>query len=284
MIPQSQISKLSNRLFKEAGGRRIPENVLERDYCIAWFLVGLSRVPLRNKVVFKGGTALRRCHFAEYRFSEDLDFSLLQSISFEELKQELEPLFEEVKQASNIKFSYSRNDSVSHQNSYTFYLAYEGPLPATSTRKEIKVDVTIKERIFYAPEECIVLKSCKEYTDLPDAVTILVYSLDEIATEKTVALLDRARTEPRDLYDLWYLIEESRSIMLSDCLEAIKAKLAHRNKQLSDVQREFNNKEARLKKIWESRLSPQMSSLPEFDHVYRAVKRAFRQAGITTGT
>ncbi|EKD45022.1 MAG: hypothetical protein ACD_70C00110G0001 [uncultured bacterium] len=48
MILQSQISKLSNRLLKEQGGRRIPESVLERDYCIAWFLVGLSRTPLRG--------------------------------------------------------------------------------------------------------------------------------------------------------------------------------------------------------------------------------------------
>lgn len=38
MILQSQLSKLSNRLFKEHGGRRIPEHILERDYCIAWFL------------------------------------------------------------------------------------------------------------------------------------------------------------------------------------------------------------------------------------------------------
>jgi uncharacterized protein len=43
MILQSQISKLSNRLLKEQGGRRIPEHVLERDYCIAWFLIGLYR-------------------------------------------------------------------------------------------------------------------------------------------------------------------------------------------------------------------------------------------------
>lgn len=35
MIAQSQISKLSNRLQKESGGRRIPESVLERDYCVA---------------------------------------------------------------------------------------------------------------------------------------------------------------------------------------------------------------------------------------------------------
>jgi hypothetical protein len=46
MILQSQISNLSNRLLKEQGGRRIPENILERDYCIAWFLVELAHSTL----------------------------------------------------------------------------------------------------------------------------------------------------------------------------------------------------------------------------------------------
>lgn len=147
MIPQSQISKLSNRLFKELGGKRIPEIVLERDYCIAWFLVGLARVPLKNKIVFKGGTALRRCYFPDYRFSEDLDFTLLQPLSFDELKKELEFVYAEVKKSSNITFKFSRLDSNSHLNSYTFYLAYEGPLPVTSAIKEIKVDITISEKI-----------------------------------------------------------------------------------------------------------------------------------------
>ena len=66
MIPQSNISLLSNRLARE-GGRRIPEAVLERDYCLAWLLVGLSRSPLREQLVFKGGTALKRCYFGDYR-------------------------------------------------------------------------------------------------------------------------------------------------------------------------------------------------------------------------
>lgn len=281
MIPQSQISKLSNRLLKEQGGRRIPENILERDYCIAWFLIGLSRSKLRDKLAFKGGTALRRCHFSEYRFSEDLDFSMLQPLSFDELKQELEPIYEEVKRASNITFRFSRPDPTTHQNSYTFYLIYEGPLPVTSTPKEIKVDVTINEKVCYAPEELAVIKSCDEFTDLPFGAKILVYPLSEIAAEKTVALLDRARTEPRDLYDLWYLTEQSGSVELGDCLEAINEKLAHRSKRLDDVREEFYKKETRLKKTWETRLSAQMASLSEFDNVYRAVKRAFRQAKIT---
>jgi predicted nucleotidyltransferase component of viral defense system len=67
MIPQRNLSLLSNRLARE-GGRRIPEVVLERDYCLAWFLVGLSRTPLHNFLVFKGGTALKRCYFGGYRF------------------------------------------------------------------------------------------------------------------------------------------------------------------------------------------------------------------------
>lgn len=34
-MPQRNLSLHANRLAK-AGGRRIPESVLERDYCLAW--------------------------------------------------------------------------------------------------------------------------------------------------------------------------------------------------------------------------------------------------------
>lgn len=281
MISQSQLSKLSNRLFKDSGGRRIPESVLERDYCIAWFLVGLSRTPIRASLVFKGGTALKRCHFADYRFSEDLDFTLLKSLSFEELKTGLEAVYEEAAKASGVKFRFLREDSQPHVNSYTFYLGYEGPLPSLASGKELKVDVTIKEHLVNSVGEHPVLKSYSEYNDLPDNEKILVYSTDEIVIEKTVALLDRARTEPRDLYDLWHLTVSSKVADLSENIEGIKQKLAHRKKSLDEVRGEFEKKEARLKKTWESRLSAQMSTLPEFESVFRAVKRELRQAGIT---
>jgi hypothetical protein len=57
MIPQRNISLLSNRLASE-GGRRIPEAVLERDYCLAWFLVGLSSSPICKSFRFRRGTLL----------------------------------------------------------------------------------------------------------------------------------------------------------------------------------------------------------------------------------
>ena len=50
--------------------------VLERDYLLSWVLAGIGTVPeLRETLVFKGGTALKKCYFGDYRFSEDLDFT-----------------------------------------------------------------------------------------------------------------------------------------------------------------------------------------------------------------
>lgn len=87
MIPQRNLSLLSNRLARD-GGRRVPEAVLERDYCLAWFLIGLSRSPLRERLAFKGGTAIKRCYFGDYRFSEDLDFTLIAEAPFETIQEE----------------------------------------------------------------------------------------------------------------------------------------------------------------------------------------------------
>jgi len=45
-----------------------------------------------------------------------------------------------------------------------------------------------------------------------------------------------------------------------------------------DPKEAFIRKEARLKKLWQARLSSQMSFLPEFDRVFRATLRELRQA------
>src|ERR1039458_6103922 len=135
-------SLLTNRLHKERGGRRIPESVLERDYCLAWFLAGLSQSQLAKLLNFKGGTALKRCHFGEYRFPEDLDFTLARAADFAEIRAGLEEVYERVAQASRIRFTFDREDRQSHVNSHTFYLSYQGPLPNPNT---VKVDITIAE-------------------------------------------------------------------------------------------------------------------------------------------
>src|SRR5260370_2088434 len=116
MIAQRNISLLSNRLAKE-GGRRIQESVLERDYCLAWFLCALTESDLRATLGFKGGTALKRCYFGDYRFSEDLDFRLTAQVSPDELKARLEPIYASVRVASGIVFRFDREDRQKHAHS-----------------------------------------------------------------------------------------------------------------------------------------------------------------------
>lgn len=276
MIPQRNLSLLANRLNKEHAGRRIPETVLERDYCLAWFLIGLSQSKLSELLIFKGGTALKRCYFADYRFSEDLDFTLTRQADFAEIREGLEEVYQHVAQASGIRFVFDREDRQSHSNSYTFYLGYQGPLPTPNT---VKVDITISEFVFFPVEQCSVLRAYEEFSDVPEDISVAVYSLNEIATEKVMALADKARNEPRDLYDLCFLATQA-GIQLHPLISAIEEKLRFRKKDIVGLQDRIVAKESRLKSLWLSRLGHQVEALPEFDEVFRSLRRELRQAGL----
>jgi predicted nucleotidyltransferase component of viral defense system len=54
----------------------VPHESVLRDHALSYMLAGIAAVPeLADGIVFKGGTALRKCYFRGYRYSEDLDFS-----------------------------------------------------------------------------------------------------------------------------------------------------------------------------------------------------------------
>jgi predicted nucleotidyltransferase component of viral defense system len=273
VIPQRNISLLSNRLAA-GGGLRIREDVLERDYCLAWLLNALAKSDLQPVLAFKGGTSLKRCYFADYRFSEDLDFTLRAALPFEDIRARLEPVYARVREESGIVFNFDRRDPHLRVNTYTFYLRYSGPLPGNN---DVKVDVTIDEVLSFPLEERPVLRGYEEFADLPEDRPILVYSLNEIATEKTVALTDRARNEPRDLYDLWYLTE-NEEVQLDHLIPAICQKLEFRVRPCANLQVALAGKEARLRALWNNRLAYQMATLPPFEQVFREVRRTFRQA------
>jgi predicted nucleotidyltransferase component of viral defense system len=66
--------------------------IIEKDYILSWVLAGIAaNKKLQNELVFKGGTALKKCYFGNYRFSEDLDFTAKKGIVREDLlKREIE--------------------------------------------------------------------------------------------------------------------------------------------------------------------------------------------------
>lgn len=275
MISQKHISKLSNRLSMN-NDFRITETIIEKDYIISWILIGLSENSLKNNLIFKGGTCLKKCFFLDYRFSEDLDFTLDSEISIEKIIEGFSDISGNIMSQSGVKTNIDIDNIVKHRNAFTFFINYEGPLYGRKG-KRIKTDCTINEIIVSDNDERTIL-TYPEFTDLPRNKSIFTYNMKEICSEKIIALLDNARNEPRDLYDIWYLCY-NKHIKISKLKNIIEKKCEFRDMHLGEIINNLEFKELRLRETWNSRLGKQILSLPEFESVYRYVKREIRQTG-----
>lgn len=72
MIPRAAI----DQRVREWGLRH---GVVEKDYVLGWLLWGIGRHPvLGQSWIFKGGTCLKKGYIETYRFSEDLDFTVVE--------------------------------------------------------------------------------------------------------------------------------------------------------------------------------------------------------------
>ncbi len=60
---------------KARGASGLLLDAVVKDHILGYLLAGIAVTPgLGDQLAFKGGTALRKCWFPTYRYSEDLDF------------------------------------------------------------------------------------------------------------------------------------------------------------------------------------------------------------------
>lgn len=69
-----------NIIKRQADVDRLTASAVERDYVLTHVLAAISDHDDRAQIVIKGGTALRLCHFESYRYSADLDFSVINGL------------------------------------------------------------------------------------------------------------------------------------------------------------------------------------------------------------
>lgn len=97
MISKSKLQQLANR-------EKIGLGTLEKDYVLNEVLESLSLVPQLNELfVFKGGTALRKAYFSDWRYSEDLDFTAKRNMNQEELRHFLDRWYKEIEEVSQVR-------------------------------------------------------------------------------------------------------------------------------------------------------------------------------------
>ena len=73
------------RIARVAG---VEPRIVELDYALGWALRGIAAHEyLSDRLLFKGGTCLRKCYFPDYRFSEDLDFTATERFDWKDLEK-----------------------------------------------------------------------------------------------------------------------------------------------------------------------------------------------------
>ena len=164
-----------------------PLPIAEKDYFLAQTTKLIYDSPLKNKLIFKGGTALHHCYLSQKRFSEDLDFTSLDS---EISKGEVVTILESTG-IFQVKKIYSSKYTLKIER-----LQYQGLLGQPGN---IKLEIDHFQNVVLPGVE----KSYKNVWKIDS--TPLVMEKREICAEKIRATSQRARY--RDFYDLYFLIE-----------------------------------------------------------------------------
>jgi predicted nucleotidyltransferase component of viral defense system len=253
----------------QAAKHKLKTTQIEKDYIISWLLYAISRNKVLSKIlIFKGGTVLKKIYFEDYRFSEDLDFTLLdEKVTNDELLKEFENAFAFIKEEANITIQFK--ESRTHESgSLAFYVYYSGPLQANIGLRDVKVDITRGETLEFNIEN---RKAFIHYSDLPgESFMLQCYHLQEVLIEKMAALM--GRTEPRDLYDFWHLTEIER-LSTKQCRPEFERKAKNKGHNPAKLDEKVLSKEKNLKQAWEKKLENQIHDLPKFDDIFREAKR-----------
>ncbi|MDO8885544.1 nucleotidyl transferase AbiEii/AbiGii toxin family protein [Candidatus Oleimmundimicrobium sp.] len=265
MITQAEISKIAYR-------GSISDRTIEKDYVIGWVLLGLADSHLKDLLAFKGGTALKKIYFPDYRYSEDIDFTSMGKSNVKNFVDGFKEILLNLEKGVALTFNVPEEKIEKRKDSLTFYIEFVGPLLAKLGKRNIKVDITFKEKIIFPLNERRIITVYSDSMSLKKSLK--VYSLEEIVMEKLCALI--GRTEPRDLYDLHFLL-------MINGIDFVAAKRAFSEKAESKgidpkrLKNIFSVKESTITKMWGMRLSHQIKDLPQLNRISRETKRLLKQ-------
>lgn len=275
MVSQKEIIRLSKQFD-------VAPEVIDKDWVLGHLLNAFYSVGNNKELfVFKGGTCLKKCYFDDYRFSEDLDFTLVEK-DFLINKTFINKITKKATDNSNIVFSFESIKEQIHndiQQGYEVKIKYWGanhkpnsPIPLPSRwQTYIKLDISFSEELFDRVDNRQILHNYSDSELISE--TIPSYSMLEIISEKLRALIQRNR--PRDIYDIWYIMNSNTTLNLLDIKDLLIKKANSKDIEIVGIEQFINDEKLRKnKRAWNSSLSHHLpiEKLPEFDLVYADLK------------
>lgn len=251
-----------NLLMRQADRDRLTAATVERDYVLNHILAAIGERDDQAAIVFKGGTALRLCHFSTYRYSADLDFSVTGDMNIPDARTLIDEALTECREL--VEFPTLRLSGSEPPR-----IEYVGPLG--SRPRTIKLDLADNELV----ENTTRLPIIQRYPDQRPS-RCLVYTLEEIAAEKLRCVIQRLQC--RDLHDLYELLAV-RQVDAVEIWPLFERKARQSGVDPTRFAERFLGREAEWARRWDSELAEYASGdVPHFDGALRAVRRELRFA------
>ena len=255
-------------ILDRAAATGLNPHVVEKDYVLGWLLWGVANhEATANSWIFKGGTCLKKCFFETYRFSEDLDFTLVDPKHLNEdfLRQVFADVAAAVYDQTGIEIpaGTQRFDIYRNPRGHTSCQAripYRGPVSPPSLPR-VKFDLTTDELVVLPP---VRLRVFHPYSDEPTGgISVSSYAYEEAFAEKTRALGERSR--PRDLYDVVNLFRHAEARPEPAVLfDVLRQKCAFKNVEPPAYGR-LEASRALMEGSWSQMLGHQLRMLPPFE-------------------
>jgi predicted nucleotidyltransferase component of viral defense system len=160
---------------------------------------------------FKGGTCLRKCYFADYRFSEDLDFTAEKRISAPDLQGLVAHTIQRAQDVFGLNLAerpprFETVEDEYGQETYQVRLYYRGPLRWRGDPRAIRLDISRDEYLGLPAVHRTIIHPYSDSEYLSGGL-IPCYDLVEMLAEKLRALSGQRRYAiARDLYDTYQLL------------------------------------------------------------------------------
>ena len=157
------------------------------------FLKGLFESSLSDKIIFKGGTALRLVYESP-RFSEDLDFSLIDKLQADEFKKVVMQIIK-----SDERFSVK--DMASKH--YTHLAEIRAKELWQDMAFAVKLEIS--KRVIKEKNESYTTTLAKS-TVTNISVMVKAYTLEQMFKDKLRTIEERKM--PRDIFDIWFISQK----------------------------------------------------------------------------
>ena len=270
-----------------AGTLGVGTNVIEHDYVLSSFLHYLYQDDsVMKNWIFKGGTALAKCYFEGYRFSEDLDFTITKSVTENELSGSLDKAKAKLQDDIGIVTSdqHSTVETISDdygKESLEAKIYYRGPMGQQGSPRSIRVHLNREEFVAFPFNERPISHQYSDKSRLPQ-IRIPVYSLEEMFVEKLRAISGQRRFAiGRDLYDIFHL--NAFGIDIESAIRAFRRKCEEKGLKVEDIHLEtFDKRKDQYRTDYKRNLSYLVpkEKMRDFEEVWMA-SRSFLDRAIT---